>query len=87
MPQHPPTRTESYRFTVDGKLYESKQRIITGADLRRIAGLDDKVRIFFGEHPDETKADRQIHNTTAVNLAEPGEEKFYTLAPPTMDIY
>jgi hypothetical protein len=78
---------ESYRFTVDGKPFDSTQRVITGSDLRRMAGLDNKVRIFFGDHRDETNAERQIHNTTSVDLSEPGEERFYTLAGPTMDIY
>ncbi len=62
-----------YQFFIDGKEYESAQRYITGAH------REENER---GSHP----PDREIAETYSVDLAEPGEEKFYTLHCPTMDI-
>lgn len=80
------THTEKvYKFFVDGKPYESSRQFITGAELRELAGIDTKRRIFLGDHG-VGSPDRPILSQTSVNLAEPGEERFYTLAPPSLDI-
>ncbi len=81
-----------YRFFIDGKPYESHQQLITGAQLREMAHIGPEFRIFLEIHREENEknghpTDREIHNTYSINLAEPGEEKFYTLRQPTMDIY
>ena len=83
---------ETYHFFVDGKPYESKEKLITGAQLREVAQIGPKLRIFLEKHREENvknahAPDREIHNTYSIDLSAQGEEKFYTLPHPTMDIY
>ena len=83
---------QPYRFFIDGKPFESEQRMITGAQLREIAHIEPKFRIFLEKHREENEKnshapDREIHNSYSIDLAESREEKFYTLQHPTMDIY
>ena len=80
-----------YRFFIDGKAYESGQRFITGAQLRQLGIVEPEYRIFLEKHREENERgnhppDREIDETYSVDLDEPGEEKFYTLHRPTMDI-
>ncbi len=80
-----------YQFFIDGKEYESAQRYITGAQVRQMANIEPEYRIFLEKHREENERgshppDREIAETYSVDLAEPGEEKFYTLHCPTMDI-
>ena len=80
-----------YGIFIDGKPYESGQRRITGAQLREMAHIERQFRIFFEKHREENEKnghapEREIHNAYSVDLAEPGEEKFYTLRGPSMDI-
>jgi hypothetical protein len=80
-----------YRIFMDDRPYESSQRRITGAQLREMTHLERPVRIFFEKHREENEKgghppEREIHNANSVDLAEPGEEKFYTLRRPLMDI-
>jgi hypothetical protein len=86
MEQRSANAEKVYRFFVDGKEYQSTNQLMTGAELRELAGIDSKLRIFLGDHGRGT-ADRQILTHTSVNLAEPGEERFYTLPRPSLDIY
>lgn len=53
--------------------------------------IEPQYRIFLEKHREENERsrhspDREIHSAYAVDLAEPGEEKFYTLSRPSMDI-
>lgn len=75
-----------FRFFVDGKQYESAQQYITGAQLRAIAHIDPGVGIFLEEHGHD-KPDRQITDTSSINLGEPGVEKFYTVPPATFGAF
>jgi hypothetical protein len=80
-----------YRMFIDDKPYESSQRYLTGAQLREMAHIERQYRIFFEKHREENEKgghppEREIHNANSVDLAEPGEEKFYTLRRPLMDI-
>jgi len=75
----------TYRFFVDGKQYESTEQIITAEMLHEIAQIPPKMRIFIGHAGDGT-VDRQITHGSTIDLALPGEEHFYTLAPPSLDI-
>ena len=82
---------EVYQFFIDGREHESAQRYITGAELRRMANLAPEYRLFLEKHREENEQrshppDREINETYSIDLAEPGEEKFYTLRSPTMDI-
>ena len=88
----PASNGEAFRFSVDDKQYELSERSITGARIREIADIDKNLRIFLVKHRQENEAsghrtsDRAIHNSYTVDLANPGEEKFYTLLAPSMDI-
>jgi len=75
----------TYKFFVDGKPYQTSSQFITGEDLRRIAAVPQRTRIFFGEQG-KGVPDRQVMRSDRVDLGAPGEEKFYTLEPPSMDI-
>ena len=82
---------KTYRFVLDGKHFESAQRYITGSQLRAMAGIAPEFRIFLEKHREENiqrshPPDREIGDAYTVDLAEPGEEVFYTLHQPTMDI-
>ena len=75
-----------YRFFVDGKPCECKEPVISGEQLRAIAGIGAKLRIFVGDHG-EGHPDHQVLNSSSVDFAKLGAAKFYTLAPPSMDIF
>lgn len=83
------TTQTTYKFFVDGKAFEYHDQFITGEQIRRLAGVDKHLRLFMGE-PAGSRAvghpDRPVLRDQRVNLGAPGEERFYTLEPPTMDI-
>ncbi len=71
---HPP-----FKFSVDGRPFESDRPILTGAQIKARASVDPSFGLFLegrGQAPDQQIADGQ-----AVDLREPGRERFYT-APP-----
>lgn len=78
--------TATYCFTLDGKEYKSLQQILTGAELRSIAGIVHNIRIFVGDH-EKREGDHQIMANTTIDLADPGLKRFYTLAEPSLDIF
>ena len=86
MAQQSTENNKIYRFFVDDKEYQSTKQVITGEELRTIAGIIPNVRIFL-KHHSRDHADRQITNGSSIDLAELVTEKFYTLAAPTLDIY
>lgn len=73
---------KSYKFFVDGKQFETDQQSITGQQLRTIAQIPPNVGIFLEEHG-HNQPDRQITDTTSIDLGKPGVEKFYTVPPAT----
>ena len=79
----------TFKFFVDGQPFDYHDQFITGEQIRRLAGVDKHLRLFQGE-PAGAKAsvhpDRPVLRDQSVNLGQPGEERFYTLEPPTMDI-
>jgi hypothetical protein len=85
MEQKSPEHDKVYRFFVDRKQYESTKQFITGAQLRAIAHIDPAIGIFLEEHGHD-KADRPITDTSSIDLAEPGVEKFYTVPPATFGL-
>lgn len=96
----PSERLDVYRFVVGDQEYESPKQVITGEELRQIAGISHKLRIFVRGHsgtsPKQNEVrtryfvpqpDREITHTQTIDLAQPHEVKFYTLTAPTLDIY
>jgi hypothetical protein len=83
MAQTPPDHVKTYQLFVDGKKYDWNQQYITGAQLRALAQIEPNVGIFLEEHGHD-QPDKQINDTSSINLAEPGVEKFYTVPPATM---
>ena len=76
----------TYKFTVGDREFAAFRPVVTGQELREIAGISTKLRIFLRQHhPHE--ADREILHTMKVDLSQPGGHHFYTLPHPTMDIY
>lgn len=83
MDQTSANHAKTYQLFVDGQRYEWPQQYITGAQLRALAHIEPNVGIFLEEHGHD-KPDRPITDTSSINLAEPGVEKFYTIPPATM---
>lgn len=97
--EQPTERRNIYRFVVGDKEYESPKQVITGEELRQIAGISPKLRIFVRDHSSARpkrsefralyfvrQSDREITHTETIDLAQPHEIKFYTLNAPTLDI-
>jgi hypothetical protein len=61
-------------FTVEGKQYQWKKQFITGAEIRKIAGVAAQDEIFLLlQRPYH---DEEVGNKTSVDLARPGIEQF-----------
>ena len=86
MTQSTAKTAQAYRFSVDGKTYESPKQVITGEELRKIARVEPHLRIFLGDHGPHSP-DHAIALGTMLDLAQQGTARFYTLAPPSLDIY
>jgi hypothetical protein len=91
MKQQAKGNEQVYGVFIDDNPYKSNQRRIMGAQLRELAHIEPQFRIFLEMHREENEKnchapDREIHNAYSIDLAEPGEEKFYTLLRPSMDI-
>lgn len=70
---------KKYELFVDGEKFEWERDVITGAELRELAGIPDNAQIF--EHI-PGKPDAEIMNNTVVNLKEHhGHVKFSTQSP------
>jgi hypothetical protein len=86
MAQLTASKVQVYRFYVDGKPFESAEQVITGEQLHVITQIPPRMRIFVGDHG-RGSPDHQITKTSTVDLAEVGKAQFYTLAPPSYDIF
>ncbi len=71
----------TYKFTVDGRHFESDQPILTGAQIKARASVDPSFGLFLEGHGN--KPDEQISDGQTVDLREAGREKFYTAPPAT----
>jgi hypothetical protein len=72
--EHPP-----FKFTVDGRQFESNVPVLTGGQIKARASVDPSFGLFLearGHAPDQ-----QIGDGQSVDLREKGKEHFYT-APP-----
>ena len=68
-----------FKFSVDGRPFESDKPVLTGAEIKARASVDPSFGLFLesrGGAPDQ-----QIGDNDAVDLRQPGRERFYT-APP-----
>jgi hypothetical protein len=68
-----------FKFSVDGRPFESDKPVLTGAQIKARASVDPSFGLFLEGHghaPDQAIGDNQ-----SVDLREPGRELFYT-APP-----
>lgn len=83
MDQTQKDQRRSYRLFVDGKSYEWPEQFISGVQLRELAHIEPNVGIFLEEHGHD-KPDVQITDSSSINLAESGVDKFYTVPPATM---
>ena len=63
-------------LTVDGKLYLWRKQYITGADIRKLAGIPDDKDLYL-DVPGNWE-DNLINDNEKVDLARPGIEKFET---------
>jgi hypothetical protein len=73
-----------FNFTVDDKPVHSATSVLTGAQIKAMAGVDPAYGLFLQGHGGA--ADRQIGDTESINLEEPGREKFYSAPPATYGI-
>ena len=86
MAQQTENQVGTYHFLVDGKPYESKERTITGERLRAITGIRPQLRIFLADHP-PGESDQLVAKDTIIDLDKIREAQFYTLSPPSYDIF
>ena len=64
------------RFSVEGVQYETDQQYLTGAAIKRLAGISPDVDLYL--RVDAPFNDELIENDKDVNLALPGIEGFFT---------
>ncbi len=69
--------TKAFKFIVDAAHFESTQQQLTGAQLRIIAHVDPSLQLFEEVHGNGS--DRQIDDSTIVQLADHAETHFYTM--------
>jgi hypothetical protein len=72
---------KKFKFSVDGREFETDQRSLTGAQIKALASIDPSFGLFLesrGNRPDQQIADSQT-----VHLGEPGREQFYAVPPAT----
>lgn len=72
---------EKFKFTVDGKHFETDQPSLTGAQIKAFASIDPGFGLFLESHGN--RPDQQIADGQAADLSEPGREQFYTVPPAT----
>lgn len=71
-----------FKFLVDDKPLESDQPVLTGAQIKALAKVDPSFALFLEGRGNEP--DRQIADGEAIDLSEPGRERFYTVPPAVM---
>lgn len=73
---HPP-----FKFSVDNRPLESTKPILTGGEIKALAGVDPSFGLVLERHGNEP--DLPIQDGDSVDLREPGRERFYTVPPAT----
>ena len=70
-----------FNFSVDGNQFHTNDQVISGATIKRMAGVGANFGLFL-----EGKghaADRQVADGEMIDFAVPGHERFYTTPPAT----
>jgi hypothetical protein len=73
-------KPKQYHFFVDAKKYDSEQALLTGADIKRIAGVTATYQLFLEEEGD--KPDRAISDGENITLTDKTMH-FYAVPPAT----
>ena len=71
----------SFKFSVDGKPYESETQVVTGAHIKVTAGINPAFGLFLEGHGKDP--DLHIADHDSVDLSRPGREQFHTVPPAT----
>lgn len=69
-------KPKEYKFSVDSRPFETEHSQLTGLQLKALASVDVTFGIFLEAHGNDS--DRQIADGEVVDLAKPGNERFYT---------
>jgi hypothetical protein len=75
---------QTFKFTVDGRHFESAQPILTGAQIKAKASVDPSFGLFLEGHGHDH--DKTVADNEPVDLRKPGLEKFYTAPPATFGV-
>jgi hypothetical protein len=75
MEQNIPKAKISLKFIIEGKEYETCEQYMTGAELKRLAGIPLETELFLSIS--KPYDDELIENDTRVNLARPDTEYFF----------
>lgn len=71
---------KTYHFFVDGKKYDVEQSSLTGADVKRIAGVNPTYQLFQEEEGDQP--DMPIADSTGIDLSK-GVKHFFAVPAAT----
>jgi hypothetical protein len=75
-------KPEVFKYSVDGRPYESDTPVLTGAQIKARAGVDPSFLLYLESHGGAP--DQQIADATSVDLREiKGREQFYSAPPAT----
>jgi len=77
-----PKGHKTYHFKVDGKNYESRNQIVTGLEIRELAGLSADSELYV-DMPQGWQ-DHYVSCDDHIDLGKPGVEKFITLGKKTV---
>lgn len=69
-------KDKPFKVLVDHKPYDWSEPFITGADIKNLAGVDQKTFDAWQDVPGPE--DIQVGDTDKIDLREPGREKFFT---------
>lgn len=73
-------KAKQYHFFVDAKKYETDQVLLSGADIKRIAGVTATYQLYLEEEGDNP--DRAISDGENVTLTDK-DKHFYAVPPAT----
>ena len=72
-----------YKILIDHKPHEWPNPVITGADIKQLAGVDQSAFEAWQDVPGPE--DLLIDNTDEVDLTKPGNEKFFVIKKSTTE--
>ena len=74
---------KTYKILIDHKPHEWPNPVITGADIKQLAGVDQSAFEAWQDVPGPE--DLLIDNTDEVDLTKPGNEKFFVIKKSTTE--